>query len=595
MKKVFTKIFAVVFIFTLIFSSISIQADEPLYEKYEYQENFEYEDEIIGHALKAAVPKIMLEYSARVRYRPMKVDVDSLAEQVNIWSQQLAEAGYSEEEISEILVKEIEKVLPRYTTYGPYKEESANASGHGSGVVLSEDGYIATNAHVVELDDQTKLMLYMNSLSSSVAGDLRVMLQDAARYGVTFSDADIEYLYEQLLLKSCENAQVSNEKTSLTAYFASPDGDTSIDKANKFDAELIEIGTQDGVEGLTQDTAIIKIKAKNLVALPLSDTYPEYNSKIVSAGYPAVAEALFEMAGSEASSLSVSIGTGQIARIVPIDGSDFKALEITTTISGGNSGGPSVDTNLNIEGLNTYGPSEDQRYAYMISAEFVNSLLKDVEVGLGDTSKTFLMGLQLLQQDYGPAALKCFEEVKDAQKNIPYIEHMIEYAKKAPDNEHPADLEEESESEGFWGTIVSSPLYLGIFIGGCVLVLAIIILTIVLICSNSKKKKAKAKATAYSHSYVPSAPTTPITPITPPAPAMVDDTLINHNPAPEFAGQNNIQQNAPVQNFYANPQETAQNAAPSFDMNQEYGAPQAEDTGSRLKSTMKSPSSDDLL
>ena len=110
MKKVFTKIFAVVFIFTLIFSSISIQADEPLYEKYEYQENFEYEDEIIGHALKAAVPKIMLEYSARVRYRPMKVDVDSLAEQVNIWSQQLAEAGYSEEDISEILVKDGETV-----------------------------------------------------------------------------------------------------------------------------------------------------------------------------------------------------------------------------------------------------------------------------------------------------------------------------------------------------------------------------------------------------------------------------------------------------------------------------------------------------
>ena len=591
MKKIFTNVFVVVFIFTLIISSISIQANDPLYEKYEYQEDFEYEDEIIGHALKAAVPKILLEYEARLRYRPMQVDVDSLAVQVEKWSSELVEAGYSEDEISEILINEIQKNLSRFTTYGSYKEERAEASGHGSGVVLSEDGYIATNAHVVEIDEQSKLMLYMNSLSSSVADDLFVMLQDAARYGVRFSEDDIQYLHEQLLYQASENAQVLNEKAVRKVCFAPSDGNSKMEMATIYDAELIEIGNQEGVDGYTKDAAILKIDAKNLVALPVSNSYPEVNSKIVSAGYPGVSEYLFAADDADPT-VSVSVVTGTVTRLVDTVDDKYKAIAIDSTISNGNSGGPSVDTQLNIEGLNTYMSTADNRFAGMVPIAYVKSLTSKIDIGLGETSKTFLTGLQLLQQGYGPAALKCFEDVKNMQKNTSHIDHIISLAKEAPDKEHPADKDDPVTEQGFWEMLFATPLYLVLFIVACVLVLAIIIITIILICSSgSKKKKKKAEATAYSRSY------TPITPVTPTAPAMIDDTLIHNNQNSEVSVQNNIQQqNVPPYNSYTdNLQEGVQPVVPSIDINQEYSSPQPEKTTSRLRSTMKKPSSDDLL
>ena len=589
MKKLFSKIFVAIFIFTISFSSFSIQAKEPLYEKYMYNENFEYNDEMIGHALKATVPKIMLEYRARIKYKPMELDVDALASKIEVWYEQLYEKGYSEDEISEKLLEKITSKIPYYTSYGSYKEEVAEGQGHGSGVVISEDGYIATNAHVASLDEESKLMLYMNSLSSTVYEDLDVMLKDAARYDITFTEEDIQYLHELLLQKSCKKVRVIDEETVLNVCFASHDGDTSLDNATVYEAELVEIGTQEGIDGLTQDTAILKIDAENLIALPLSDSYPEANSQIVSAGYPAIAEEIFEKSGSSASSLSVSIGTGKIARIVPIDNSDYKAMEISTTISSGNSGGPSVDKHLQIEGLNTYAAATDYRFAYMISSEFIKHLTDDIDLEIGDTSKTFFTGLQMLQQNYGPAAEECMEEVKNSQKNTPYIDHLINIAQDAPDNEFAL-----TRAQASYFNLV----YIAI-IGAGIILLIIIIVAIILACKSRKKKTMPATTESYSCSYVPptSAPT---------AMPMTDDTLsyradIPDSPQAQDAPpmQDSFQNQMPIQNSdnfslgetiyseIAPEEETLSTPVP------EQSIPQPDaPVKSRLKSTMKTSSTE---
>ena len=524
MKKRLKSVVAFVCALAVMVSMVTVcsaSTDVKLYEKYSYDENFEYEDEIIGHALKATVPRVMLYYSAELTYNPVIFDADAFEA---IFQKMCSEYGseYSQEEIAVALLQDLQENVTDYLSYGSARTVSADLNGWGSGVVLSEDGYIATNAHVVSVDEQTKLQMCNGALGEKMYEDLTDILRGVSEYGVEFDDAQLEDLYYTILSEVGEKAKISDENIEVEVWFPPADGDTSEDAAVKYEARIIEVGTAtgDGNDGFTQDTAIIKIDAENLVALKLSYSLPESNSKIVSAGYPSASDVIFQMAGSQESGMSVTIGTGQVARPVAIKGSNYKALQVTTTISGGNSGGPSVDVCLDIEGLNTYNLIADARYAYMVSAEFVNDIAKSCELGQSEVSKTFLLGLQMLQQDYGLTAVECFERVRELQPDTPYIDTIIKLAEKAPDNEAPVgSVKNGGEMD----------MTLIVMIAAVAVVLVVVVVVIV----NKKKEKgepvvvARPVAPAYTPpaaaarpatpTYTP--PATPVRPAPPAAPA----------------------------------------------------------------------------
>lgn len=502
----------------------SASTDEKLYEKYSYDENFEYEDEIIGHALKATVPRVMLYYSAELTYSPVIFDANAFEA---IFQEMCAQLGseYSQEEIAVALLQDLQENVTNYLSYGSPRTVSADLNGWGSGVVLSEDGYIATNAHVVSVDEQTKLQMCNGALGEKMYDDLMDILRGVSEYGVEFDDAQLEDLYYTILSEVGEKAKISDENIEVEVWFPPADGDTSEDAAVKYEAQIIEVGTAtgDGNDGFTQDTAIIKIDAENLVALKLSDSLPESNSKIVSAGYPSASDAIFQMAGSQESGMSVTIGTGQVARPVSIKGSNYKALQVTTTISGGNSGGPSVDARLDIEGLNTYNLIADARYAYMVSAEFVNDIAKGCELGQSEASKTFLLGLQMLQQDYGLTAVECFERVRELQPDTPYIDTIIKLAEKAPANEAP--IGSVKNGGGMDMTLII------IIVAVAVVLVAVIVAVVVMINKKKGKGKPAAEARPVASTYTPpAAPARPTSPTYAPPAAPARPTAPVHTP-----------------------------------------------------------------
>ena len=558
MRKRLTMFLAALLTLIFALSMTAYSAPEtPLYQKYNYSETFEYEDEMIGHALKATVPKIILDYSAQLRYKPIQFDSQRLSQQFEELCAEFS-GEYSEDEIAQVLIDYMRENLSDYLIYGNFRTVDVGGMGTGSGVVISEDGYVATNAHVATLDEDSKLELYMYTLSENVYEDYNNLIEEIESLGAELDYETTDYLYSLISSAVTEDAEVIHEKTKLLVCFPTSDGNTDYENAVTYEAELVKAGTQVGTEGLTKDTAILKINADNLVALPLSDTYPASNSQIVSAGFPAVAEEIFSYSGSDASTLSVSMGTGKVSRLVPIDGSNYKSIEITTTISNGNSGGPSVDKALNIEGLNTYAATSDMRFAFMISAEFISDLTSGINIHQGDTSKTFLTGLQLLQQDYGIAAKECFEYVREVQPNTPYIEELIVLAEKAPQNEY---------TVASAGTEASSDdkLFLYIIIGGCVLLLLIILLVIVIV---RKKKKNVASTTNYGYGGPGSEASVS------PMPVYKENTWDDVQPV-----------SAPVIPQYTEPMPVTPQPAVPQNSEPMPVAPQPE-SGSRLKSTM---------
>ncbi|MBQ4151341.1 MAG: trypsin-like peptidase domain-containing protein [Clostridia bacterium] len=426
-------------ILLLVSLALPISAKEELYEKYGYDEYFEYENEFIAHALKSTVVKIMLDYSVKLEYSPISFDVDFLEDLINYL---YFEEDYPIEEISAFLEQDLKESTVDYLKFDTKRSVDVDGTYVGSGVVISEDGYIATNSHVITLGDSSKKELYLSDLYERVLNDL----EDVVKYledewYIEFTEEQLESLIETVLLAVADDASIHNENTSLTVCFPTARGNTDINDALTYPAEVIAEGTQDSIDSTTQDTAILKIDASNLVALRISNTYPLYNSKIVTAGYPVASDAIFQNYGSSDSVMSVTIGTGEVARIVPIEASNYSAIEINTNISGGNSGGPSVDNQLFIEGLNTYGLASDMRYAYMVPAEYLRVLTSGINTGHGTISKNFFTGLQMLQLGNGDAAEECFEYVADKQPDTPYIKTLISLANKATDKAPATDIE----------------------------------------------------------------------------------------------------------------------------------------------------------
>lgn len=476
------RIVSIFLVLILMFSQTVFCESELLYEKYGYEEDFEYEDEFVAHALKSTVACIRLEYSASVEYSPVTFNEDSILTLIESLYYELNEE-YTQEEITQYVLEDMKEDIISYLEWGDKKNIDVFLASQGSGVVISEDGYLATNAHVVTLTDEDKEMECIRYLQSNIIEDIEEIVSQLSELNIELSTEQINEIYETVVSETEGSYTIDNVKETLYVCFPSSDGDTDISSDRAYKAKVVEKGValSLGREGITEDAAILKIKEDSLVALSLSDSYPQANSKIVTAGFPVAAETVFQEAGSDESVLSVSIGTGNISRLISVKGHDYKAMEITTTISGGNSGGPSVDKYLNIEGLNTYTNSEDYRFAYMIPAEYVIDLSEDIDLVQGDVTKTFLTGLQMLQKGYGAAAYECFEFVADQRDDIPYIENLMELAEDAP-QEYP-----ESTKNVKIRYVIDYKLVM--IIGGAVLGVALIMVIIILICKSKKKKK----------------------------------------------------------------------------------------------------------
>lgn len=483
LKKSF--VFFVVFVFALSSCLTFAKNDsEKLYEKYNYNENFEYDDVTIAHALKSSVVLIFLDYVANVEYTQAEFDIEGIKEEIEELYDEYS-YYYTKEEFAEMIVEDMIYNISDYIEWGYTKEVPVEASWRGSGVVIDESGYVATNSHVVSLTEENKHYACMEYLHAGIMEDLDKVIEELELYDIPITEDQEWAVYNAALEEIITTAEITDEENILYVCFPSASGETSLGDDRTIEAKVVANGVSLEVsnDGTTQDAAILEINSDNLVALKLSDSYPEVNSKIVSAGFPADADAIFAQdMGSAESILSVTVGSGNIARLIPIDGHSYKALEITTTISGGNSGGPSVDKNLNIEGLNTYGTYTGQ-YAYMVPAEYVAELADGIDLKQDEVTLTFLTGLQMLQQNYGAAALECFEEVQNINDHVPYIEHLILLAKKAPQN-YPDGTMAKNDNENS----KDSDYTMIAIIGGAALVVVILVVFLITV---SKKKKSK--------------------------------------------------------------------------------------------------------
>lgn len=281
------------------------------------------------------------------------------------------------------------------------RSEEKFVGGHGSGFFVDPSGYIATNAHVVELvhgDEAQAQNKVVSNLVAEVARGANVSGMDIARF-------------EQAV----RGAITKIQRVTVVVL---PNGD-------KLSYDVKAYGTPVSVGG-TKDVAILKVQTKNAPTLSIGDEKTvQIQDRIFAVGYPGAADDMIGVLDEKAI-LQATITDGTVsAHKKSADG--VPVIQVTTIISPGNSGGPAINEKGEVIGLATFGHAQRQGYNFLVPASTVMEFVKQAgavnEPSL--TNQAFAEGLALHWDHRYSEAIAKFEEVKQLFPSHSEIDPLI--------------------------------------------------------------------------------------------------------------------------------------------------------------------------
>ncbi|MEH7096620.1 S1C family serine protease [Neobacillus vireti] len=354
--------------------------------------------------------------------------------------------------------------------------------GSGSGAIISSDGYIVTNAHVVEATqkkDEDIANEAFEQVVTTVADYFKVDYETAYNYMVKYTQyTDIKRVLKVVL----------------------PGGDVLDGEVKSYGAPINE----------GKDVAVLKIEGKNLPTVPLGNSDEIQNQdNIWVIGYPAAADSDIL---SPDSSLVSSMNAGQISATSKKTEQGSPVIQLNAAATHGNSGGPVINDKGEIIGLLTFrgdtvNGQEVQGFNFAVPVNTVKEFVNQAGVRNtgSETDKIYQEGLELYWGGYYKHALEKFEAVQRIYPNHSEIKQYIANAEKKVDS-----------SKTLWSDYATIFYIIDGIAGLLVLILLVFTFT------GGKSKSSAAGAIAAS---TPSAEPAP----TPATPSALENTLQDLN------------------------------------------------------------------
>jgi S1-C subfamily serine protease len=272
--------------------------------------------------------------------------------------------------------------------WGYLREKPFSVTVRCTGFVVNPDGYIVTAGHCVEYSDDIEAAILSQAIEfdhSQYGGDL----EDWIQYGLD------NYRIDGQQRQGRPDLHVD------TAFGIAVSG---VSTGSVLPARVLAMRPFD-----KGDVALLKVEAKDLPSLMLA---PEaeigVGTEVVSVGYPASVDYVTD------ATFDPSFKDGSISSIKTIDDNLLEVYEISAAVSGGMSGGPTVDLAGQVVGLNSFGIlGEEQPFNFIRPASIIQELLMDEGVTneQGEVHQAYLAGLAAFFAGDKAAALENFDQV----------------------------------------------------------------------------------------------------------------------------------------------------------------------------------------
>lgn len=233
---------------------------------------------------------------------------------------------------------------------GNAQTETASTAAVGTGFIVTPDGYMLTNAHVVQTDEEELYMQFaMSALEEYAVSGANEFDAEMRRNGYAMSQEEWDGIANAFYSILAQGMDINNLQTTYSCYMGNvtPGSDVS---AKGILLDLRKVG--EPIPG--KDVAVLKLDKTNLPTVTIGDdTALRTGDKVYAMGYPAVAT-LSEALNVTQAIQEPTLTQGILSAKKEMAGG-WSILQTDAAIHGGNSGGPLFNEAGEVIGINTFG------------------------------------------------------------------------------------------------------------------------------------------------------------------------------------------------------------------------------------------------
>jgi S1-C subfamily serine protease len=302
------------------------------------------------------------------------------------------------------------KLVARNLDHSKSPPKTFSAAYRCSGFFVNPDGYIVTAGHCAQYDE-------------TVRADLKQAAANWAASCLCFYNSTSPRAIRGFVR---EHWAVRSPQRDLNAAYGIQASGLPTGKA--LPARLIGL-KKSGTSTVKEagDVALLKIEGEDLPSLQLApaDYVPQEGTKIVSIGYPQSVDYVTD------ATFDPSFKDGTVSSIKTIDNGLLKVYETDTALSGGMSGGPTVDVSGRVLGVNSFGIiGESEPFNFIRPNGIIQELLADkgVKNSVGSVNADYRAGLAAYFRGDRKTAIAKFDDVLAA---VPSHQLAQEFRRKA--------------------------------------------------------------------------------------------------------------------------------------------------------------------